>query len=565
MANLRTNNLSGEGGRNAYRGSVFFDGDDDYIDLSSDSALAASIPGGDEAYTIEMWVLFGRGGSEVDSGGSDSLIAYGSNSTRSYNGIDWTGTAIRNVWYGDDLSYTVNLTDGAWHHVAATYDQTTRRLFVDGVLGASDTPSDHSVGTTNNGKIGASTGGVVNRDFKGYISNLRITKRAIYTAAFIPPTQELTADDDDVMLLCCQDSNDPSQEATGKTITGNGNLATAGYLETQPKVIPPYGVDAGNTFNGAISMNSPSYMCFPTGRKEERGRGRVIVFGNSSVNSSFEMATGGKATKFGNANFTIADQHASCSSSTRAVRLNGYSPSTAPIACNVMEFVTIATESNATDFGDSTRACRYSAGFGSQTRGLNANGNTPGAKNVIDYITIASTGNAIDFGDLSATFDGTLAGATSNSTRGLINGCEPGKNVTEYVTIATTGNAQDFGDSTVAMEGRKGAADSTRALFASGYSHPTFQTINTIDYFTIATTGNAVDFGDMTYISGAAGGTSDSTRAVFMGGFTSPGQTTDTIDVVTIQTTGDAVEFGDMYAAGSTADAATSDSHGGIS
>ena len=34
-------------------------------------------------------------------------------------------------------------------------------------LGASDTPSDHSVGTTNNGKIGASTGGVVNRDFKG--------------------------------------------------------------------------------------------------------------------------------------------------------------------------------------------------------------------------------------------------------------------------------------------------------------------------------------------------------------------------------------------------------------
>ena len=166
MANLRTNNLCGEGGRNAYRGSVFFDGVNDYIDLSSDSALAASIPGGDEAYTIEMWVLFGRGGSEVDSGGSDSLIAYGSNSTRSYNGIDWTGTAIRNVWYGDDLSYTVNLTDGAWHHIAATYDQTTRRLFVDGVLGASDTPSDHSVGTTNNGKIGASTGGVINRDFK---------------------------------------------------------------------------------------------------------------------------------------------------------------------------------------------------------------------------------------------------------------------------------------------------------------------------------------------------------------------------------------------------------------
>ena len=116
MANLRTNNLSGEQGQNAYRGSVFFSGDNDFLDISS-SEIAAAIPGGDEPYTIEMWVQFGRGGTDTDSGGSDSLIAYGTNSTRSYNGIDWTGTAIRNVWYSDDLSYTVDdtsfLTDGS--------------------------------------------------------------------------------------------------------------------------------------------------------------------------------------------------------------------------------------------------------------------------------------------------------------------------------------------------------------------------------------------------------------------------------------------------------------------
>ena len=45
-----------------------------------------------------------------------------------------------------------------------------------------------------------------------------------------------------------------------------------------PKIIPPYGVDAGNTFNGAISMNSPSWMYFPTGRTEERG-GTLGIFG----------------------------------------------------------------------------------------------------------------------------------------------------------------------------------------------------------------------------------------------------------------------------------------------
>ena len=121
MANLRTNNLCGDGGTNAIKGSVYFGGVDEYLDIS-DSVIAAAIPGGDEPYTIEMWAYFGRSGSNVDSGGSDSLIAYGSNSTRSYNGIDWTGTAIRNVWYADDLSYTVDLTDGEWHHIAATYD-----------------------------------------------------------------------------------------------------------------------------------------------------------------------------------------------------------------------------------------------------------------------------------------------------------------------------------------------------------------------------------------------------------------------------------------------------------
>ena len=558
MANLRTNNLCGEGGRNAYRGSVQFN-DDDYLQIAD----SADIEIGSNDYTVEFWAIFSKKTSSteyeeiVNKGYPFQIYRYAHNDLIALAVDSNTSTYDINATFG-------TATRGDWHHIAVSRSGNTTKAFLNGIQGLSSTSSTSINDTSSAFTIGAYADSLGNYKFRGVISNLRVViGTALYTADFTPPTEELTVIDG-TAILCCQDSDDPTQEATGKTITANGDLADADVVAATPKVIPPYGVDAGNTFNGAISMNSPSYMCFPTGRKEERGRGRVIVFGNSSVNSSFEMATGGKATKFGNANFTIGDQHASCSSSTRAVRLNGYSPSTAPIACNVMEFVTIATESNATDFGDSTRACRYNAGFGSPTRGINANGNTPGAQNTIDYITIATTGDATDFGDL-LNITQTLAGATSNTTRGLISGQSPGSNITEFITIATTGNAQDFGDATVAMEGRKGAADSTRALFASGYSHPTFATINTIDYFTIATTGNAVDFGDMTYVSGAAGGTSDSTRAVFMGGFTSPGQTTDTIDVVTIQTTGDAVEFGDMYAAGSTADAATSDSHGGIS
>jgi len=61
----------------------------------------------------------------------------------------------------------------------------------------------------------------------------------------------------------------------------------------------------------------------------------------------------------------------------------------------------------------------------------------------MDYITIGTTGNATDFGDLTTTRS-RLPG-TSNNTRGIFPGGSS-SNVIDYITIATTGNATDFGD-----------------------------------------------------------------------------------------------------------------------
>ena len=56
MANLRTNNLSGEQGQNAYRGSVFFDGEDgSYLSLDS-GALISGTGFGTGDFTIEFWI-----------------------------------------------------------------------------------------------------------------------------------------------------------------------------------------------------------------------------------------------------------------------------------------------------------------------------------------------------------------------------------------------------------------------------------------------------------------------------------------------------------------------------
>jgi len=117
--------------------------------------------------------------------------------------------------------------------------------------------------------------------------------------------------------------------------------------------------------------------------------------------------------------------------------------------------------------------------------------------NIIDYVTIASVGNASDFGDLTITI-GYRAG-TSNGTRGIIGGGW-GKDEIEYFTISSLGNATDFGDLTVARTTSSDQADcnGTRACFGSGVEDE-----DMIDYITVASLGNATDFGDTTIAASA--------------------------------------------------------------
>ena len=67
-----------------------------------------------------------------------------------------------------------------------------------------------------------------------------------------------------------------------------------------------------------------------------------------------------------------------------------------------MDYITMASEGNATDFGNLSAAACFSAGTSNKIRGLVNIGDTGSVVNTIDYITIATTGNATDFGDLTS-------------------------------------------------------------------------------------------------------------------------------------------------------------------
>ena len=88
-------------------------------------------------------------------------------------------------------------------------------------------------------------------------------------------------------------------------------------------------------------------------------------------------------------------------------------------------------------------------------KSLLSGGKNPSMTNAIDFITISTTGNGTDFGDM--TYTNNRDGASGSSkTRGIIGaGGDPGAspyaktNIINFVEIATTGNAADFGDLTI--------------------------------------------------------------------------------------------------------------------
>ena len=124
----------------------------------------------------------------------------------------------------------------------------------------------------------------------------------------------------------------------------------------------------------------------------------------------------------------------------------------------------------------------------------------PGDKDEIDYVTIASAGNATDFGDLSAG-KGDLKGFDS-STRSVFMGGYIGPayiNIMEYVTTSSTGDVTDFGDLTEAIGLPGCTGNSTRGVRGGGAGEdPQDRKSDVVDYVTIASTGDAADFGDLT-------------------------------------------------------------------
>ena len=332
---------------------------------------------------------------------------------------------------------------------------------------------------------------------------------------------------------------------------------------------------SGPVIAGVSTVSTTGVFTVPVGPTEMRGgRGRAVMGGGwvapvyvNNLNY-ITIATTGNASDFGDMTFQSSPPTA-LGSATRAIFAGG--ELTGPTDMNEkICYITFSSKGGASTFGELTSDRGYASGLSDSTRGLICGGaqQTPSPYNYtekIDFITIASTGDASEFGELDKKQGYT--GGCSSPTRGLImggfnTGYTPSYyNTIQYVTIQTKGNTKDFGSLNHYNRQPASLSNTTRGIAAGGYAHPAY--IDTIEYVTIASLGDATDFGNLSSVRGYLGGSASATRGIFSGGYKSgPAVYGNTIEYITIASTGNATDFGDMTWGG--APSACSDSHGGL-
>jgi hypothetical protein len=148
------------------KGYLEFNGSNQYVSVTG----TTSIPIGNSNYTIGVWF-------NADTLGSKGLVGWGNYGTSNEaNAFRLTSNGLVNYWWLNDLTVTTTITPGNWYYAVATFDGTTRSIYVNGSLIGSDTPTGHNVTTSGNLTVGVTNS---TEYFDGDIGDVQIFDRAI--------------------------------------------------------------------------------------------------------------------------------------------------------------------------------------------------------------------------------------------------------------------------------------------------------------------------------------------------------------------------------------------------
>jgi hypothetical protein len=162
-----------------FGGTLLFDGQNDWVTVNDTAALDLTT-----ALTLEAWVYPTAAPTGwrniVGKEGTGQMVYFlhagSSSANRPGTGV-WAGGAERALSGGAQLAPNV------WVHLAATYDGTTQRLYVNGVEVASRAQTGTVLATTGPLRIGGN--GVWGEFFAGRIDDVRVYNRALSAAEIL--------------------------------------------------------------------------------------------------------------------------------------------------------------------------------------------------------------------------------------------------------------------------------------------------------------------------------------------------------------------------------------------
>jgi len=190
--------------------------------------------------------------------------------------------------YTDGSDYD---TPSVWTHFAVTRSSNTFRFFVDGVLRDSNTFSG-SLSSFTNGWIGSWT--QITQDFKGYISNLRITNGSVPSSRqtssttsgdeiFTPPTSNLDTVTDTV-LLTCRSNRFIDLSSSPHTLSKSASPKITTFSPTKDSEA----IDIG-TYGGSAYFDGSSYLDTASGATALGTGNLTVEFWINTTDTSFNI------------------------------------------------------------------------------------------------------------------------------------------------------------------------------------------------------------------------------------------------------------------------------------
>jgi len=206
-----------------YGGTMYLDGNGDYLDISSNSAFTYGV----SDFTIECWVYLTAVGAiqyiydQRNSGTANAVIPaiyVSASNVLTY----FVSNAAR-------ITGTTALVKSTWYHVAVCRSTSNTKMFLNGVQEGSTYVDANNYATSR--VVVSSNAATIGNYLTGFISNLRVVNgTAVYTSTFTPPTTPVTAITNTQLLLNATNAGIYDATALNDMETvGNAQVSTTQY------------------------------------------------------------------------------------------------------------------------------------------------------------------------------------------------------------------------------------------------------------------------------------------------------------------------------------------------